>query len=1162
MNIRPKIPMFRNGGLPSTVTWTDPNSTWFTRSGDFGILEGTYNMLKPLYDKWKSSGTEEDYQAYKKAVDTLNTNQRYGYAPKHLQYQSGNNQLYKDNDVGAWQRYVRDNYGFINNSIGNNFSKYKIHSNNPYSGDNLGKEWKVDNLWAGITDDRTTWGNLLNPNDENYLKWKKKFSEIGIDYKTNPEWNTGDVLYGFLKDDTIDGGNPLGDKEVIVTPKKKKVEVPVGEKKDPESLWGKLGQGIKNIAPDLLDALRLAGNMYNNEQVYKESMKAIQPNLQHSYHTYRQVFGDEATKQGFYRRAVQGEQKAARPFTSDADRQVAYMNEAKRIGDELRAQGDLADNQRIRETSAESAAHLDANAERDTQVSNNNLTELIKANAAKHQLTAQKYSADWTNLEQYLMGQQYKLEKDKAEQKELEQQLALLNTQEELLTNPELRNLRDIAEEAYNNYSNYDGKDEDGENEPEDIVKEKKEQLKRTYEEAIKNLKLKQLQLSRNNLQEQYRIKAGKSGIKVEKKRKDESLKYLYKTSRDIVEHFRKMSKMTDDSRIKTLPKPIKLVSHPKKFQLGGVAPFTIYRPLGVGGETTTSSARTSGSSSGKSEKDTAAKDKLDMIKELFKQVQGLPIDVSKVYQEISGVLNKAKAFGEELSTDDLASMYLNVMNRMSQLKYSQESYKQAHAQAVANEALNEIAVGSRGELILQNMETGEIKRGTYSEWVNSDKKLNPLTNSQLLEMRAKSPNLVFDDDIFNVVNNGVGLTKIAKEIKSLAASLGSSEKKLEGISEVQSNKIKAGLSVLAGFDGTPDGFYKITQNSKDSSANVKAALNYIYEMLPTNYKTILKMHSGSEENSQKLIAQYLTSQTNDFYKEDIAPLTGKASDKNKENDIDKLGINSATQLLLGMSSPRPFAFSIGNGNMFNGLARVSSITKDGNSVGADYAFSEIYKSDLHKNLDLDNACFGDVPINKALKDRIIVDNSTIAGIDLPYTTDKNGRIIPDFQLLNRIEEADQEILRAGINPETEPQRVNEIYAKHNLPIKYGADNRLTGNYKRFAVIQATAIEDVFLNKSGLASNGTLSLVSDEDEINKYVNEIKKTTGQKDIDMDRPGIFTGNKDIYKGSIFIPIIGDLVDAVSATGGLKAGNYDELRSKYQTKNYNEAPQFVKQ
>jgi hypothetical protein len=40
--------------------------------------------------------------------------------------------------------------------------------------------------------------------------------------------------------------------------------------------------------------------------------------------------------------------------------------------------------------------------------------------------------------------------------------------------------------------------------------------------------------------------------------------KYLYKTSRDIVEHFRKMSKMADDSRIKSRTKPVKLSEHPK----------------------------------------------------------------------------------------------------------------------------------------------------------------------------------------------------------------------------------------------------------------------------------------------------------------------------------------------------------------------------------------------------------------------------------------------------------------------------------------------------------------------------------------------------------------------------------------------------------------------
>ena len=63
--------------------------------------------------------------------------------------------------------------------------------------------------------------------------------------------------------------------------------------------------------------------------------------------------------------------------------------------------------------------------------------------------------------------------------------------------------------------------------------------------------------------------------------------------------------------------------------------------------------------------------------------------------------------------------------------------------------------------------------------------------------------------------------------------------------------------------------------------------------------------------------------------------------------------------------------------------------------------------------------------------------------------------------------------------------------------------------------------------------------------------------------MDRDGLFTGNKDIYKGSIFIPIIGDLTDAISGskTGKLTENNYDDYRNKYNTKNYVKASQYVK-
>jgi len=70
---------------------------------------------------------------------------------------------------------------------------------------------------------------------------------------------------------------------------------------------------------------------------------------------------------------------------------------------------------------------------------------------------------------------------------------------------------------------------------------------------------------------------------------------------------------------------------------------------------------------------------------------------------------------------------------------------------------------------------------------------------------------MVFNDDILGIVNNGVGMNKISSQIKSLAATIGSSTEKLEGISQIESNKVKAGIQILAGTDGTPDGYYKVS---------------------------------------------------------------------------------------------------------------------------------------------------------------------------------------------------------------------------------------------------------------------------------------------------------------------------------------------------------------
>lgn len=1116
MNIRPRIiPKFQNGGVPQWYLDRYGNRTSLI-GWDLNKRYNYANQNLNTNDHRNAGNLDTVYSknvAYTGTPGAISTDIQAFYNSDGKGLSAENFvKLYNENAAKIRSHWAQDQTynartaGDHNRLFKRMFQSRSNQDQSPGSGYNIGYQDNLEDIegsstWLRRMDQYEKEFDINNPDSDRMHELTLSDGSKAIVYKKA----NGDIgLY------EKSGGNPLDGKEVVITPQKKVNEIPVGEYKQPESIWTKLGQGLNKVAPDLLDALRLAGNMYNNDRVYKESMKAIRPNLQQSYHTYRQVVGDEATKQAYYRRAAQGEQRAARPITSDLDKQVAYQNEAKRLGDELRAQGDLPDNQRIRETSVESDAHTDANKERDTTLANSNLTEMLKADTAKHQLTAQKYSADWTNLEQYLMGKQYKLEKEKAKQENIQDQIKSLQMQEDLANDADIKSAYDAlnnkAKQLFPN-GHVDWNDT-------------------RLADDIKNLQ----SVKRKAMIKYYALYA-KEGTKITKKHKDTSDKFLYKTSKDIVEHFRKMSKMTDDSRIKTLPKPIKLTSHPRKMQLGGVAPFTVYRPLGVGGENAVSTQTTSSTDS-KSSKDTAAKDKLDMIKELFKQVQGLPIDVSRVYQEISGVLNKAKAFGEDLTTDDIASMYLNVMNRMSQLKYSQDSFNKAKAQATSNEALNEIAVGVNGEMVLQDADSGKIKIGTISDWIKSDKKLNPLTNDQILELRAKSPNMVFNDDILGIVNNGVGMNKISAQIKSLAASVGSSTEKLEGISQVESNRIKAGIQILSGTAGTPDGFYKVSTDVKDSSANVNAALNYIYSMLPKNYKTLLEIHSDGK--GKELIANFLNSQTNNYVKQDITPLTGKTAKDANGNTGGKGGTDTpaSVQFLLGNGYSEVVDFNIGNSQSVKALGRFGILQdKDKNNLGQGSTLQDVSKSQFGPILDLDKATFGGTRLTSGGYSHIILNNSDCVGVDLPVKKDLSGNYVPDFQQLASIEKAEEKIQNNKI---TDPQQINKIYEEFGLPNKYDSNgNIITQNYRRFAGIQV--ILDSKALRGGTPININEVSEANDEERELFIEEMKKS-GNKDYDLS-DGIlwFSWGRDkLYKGTIFVPVREDIVAGYTSGG----------------------------
>ena len=920
--------------------------------------------------------------------------------------------------------------------------------------------------------------------------------------------------------------------------------------------WNKLKEAGQKIFgnPDLYALGRLAGNLANNERVYDEQIKGIKPVLRQSYNTHRQVVGDEATKQAYYRRAAQGQTKAAQPFTSDADRQVAYMNEAKRIGDELRAQGDLADNQEIRRTSDESNQHQWANIQRDTEVANANIASINQANALRHNLIAQKHSAQWSSIDNFLQGVEYRKRQQQAEQQALNDQIYALTRATEVENDSTLLDLQSQLEAA----------EKKPENQTEDAFGQKR--VNYNSEEIkglLQQIKNRQRELQIETYQGRYNIRNnnllslfGKQGTKITYKKKDD---LLYKSAKDVVEHFRKMSKLSSDAQNRKQPKIEKLTSHPKgstkKYQQGGVAPFTIYKPVALGGETSTQTDTTTTSS--KSSKDTEGKETLDLVKSLFKEIlgKGLPVDVNAVYSSMSDLFARQKAFGNELSTNDIALLYLQSMQQLNNVMHSKAEYDKAKAYATQNDALNEFAVNALGHFLVQDQETGKIStEKSWKDVLASGK--NPITNQQLLFLREYSPELVSrkgDYMITNVINNGMGINKIGAQIKALAGNIGSYEGKIEGLTQVESNRVKSGLQLLS---NAPDGYYKHTVEDKNQQTQMKAAISYITNMLSPSQRAILDAHGGAD----KLIPLFLASQEEITHNVSFSPLTGKASTTNKDKDsLDKIKSNP----LLAMQR------EIG-GNPIN----YSLITRDSNTRmsvnGTSYPSLPKVDQDMSISKMLSTSGIDGIITSRR---GITFGDQQIKPEDLNhimYSIDGGGTIVTlpckivngvkqvNLDIRESYEKAEKRALQVSSNrqsPEFIKALGEELKKEHldSLLDSNGLPNK--NMFAQFLLVEGYTTDKIDFEKDSQyvekVKNPDSSL---ENRISLALSTDKKKLDYSiDVD-DHWGWFEGTwDDIYRGTIFIPLSNNPNAAINSWGGsVNIEQSTELEELYQNAN----------
>jgi hypothetical protein len=107
------------------------------------------------------------------------------------------------------------------------------------------------------------------------------------------------------------------------------------------------------------------------------------------------------------------------------------------------------------------------------------------------------------------------------------------------------------------------------------------------------------------------------------------------------------------------------------------------------------------------------------------------------------------------------------------------------------NGGINEIAVDSRGYVFCTNSE-GDFQLLRPEQVTESG--YTPVTNSELLRLRAYSPQLANNNKILEVVGNGIGMSTITEHLNTVIKGLGKNEKEEDQFVKTSSKEIINGL--------------------------------------------------------------------------------------------------------------------------------------------------------------------------------------------------------------------------------------------------------------------------------------------------------------------------------------------------------------------------------
>lgn len=570
-----------------------------------------------------------------------------------------------------------------------------------------------------------------------------------------------------------------------------------------------------------------------------------------------------------------------------------------------------------------------------------------------------------------------------------------------------------------------------------------------------------------------------------------------------------------------------------KKLAGGGLPAFVSYvnveqaLPAYAGIGSSSASAESTSSSKSSSSKSGSSSDIGLLNKEMQKILMenGLPSDVQYFLQ-------KADVFGNSVDPLDPHSqerIYTKLLSMLPEIKQNKAEYDDAIQHAREKGTLDQVAVTKDGHIYVRDRETGKIDLKSPNSEID-EAKFERLTNGQLLQMRAYVPGHAMDKGgLTTLVASSISFTDIEKSITDKIDKLGKSTMSQEGF--VRKDSKNAGL--MKGYEQIigqgEDGVYKITSKTVSQNSQAKAFLNYLSKSLSRQERAVL-MNRASENGTTvdsvliDLLQGKLTDEQDIKVSFDKTATNGADTDENGNKRTFKM--NQIMSIITGDGLQHTnFVISPGKGSGYQVDAQIVSwIPKAGGqgTVGPGSAVDALLTSELGRVLDTDSMHIGGQRIDASQLSKMYYDGQKSYAMDLPVTYDKNGKPMPNWDLLDNYNKAKAEIARRGGN--LSPDQVNQIFRSHGLSNYFNADgtpNRR--NFMRFLGVSLLADESVFQDADDYPE--WFTKVDDD-----YVRNRMST----ELGADKKNPLKLDGDLYRGTVFVPIYDSFNNARVASG----------------------------